>query len=511
MAVGEPWERVSVDITGPHPVSKHGNKFILTAIDNYTKWAEAWPIRQHEATTVARILADQWFARFGIPVQLLSDQGAEFEGTLMKELCRVLEIDKLRTTAYKASTNGAIERFHRTLNSMLGKVVATHQRDWDEHLSSVLMAYRASKHEATGYTPNRLVLGSDVRLPLDLAFGSAEEERKAQRSYNEFVQQRQDTMRESFEVARQHLGTAAERSKHYYDLRVRPRALSRGQWVWYYYPRRISGRSPKWQKMSTGPFLIVKTIGPVNYLIQKGPRAKPMVVHRDKLKECLSKTPASWITEEAEPQVSERLTAAPEPLLDPSVGGEAGVASRPLVAVQDIDHEATVDEDDDEQVTHSKRQDSEGLQDLSPELDPFEEGTAEFDEEAVVGADEETAPPLAEVDPGAGFLNEEVSLAVRPKRNAPRPRRFLSRVEAVQCGSANYGDPRQDATSVASIRVRPPPVRHLRWIFEDGLRVRASRLTDCAEQDEAETTDDVLTEAEWKDLLRRAQTLLAMQ
>ena len=77
--VGEPWERVAMDITGPHPVSKAGNRFILTVLDHFSKWTEAFAIRNHEATTVAKILADQVFARFGIPLQLLSDRGPELK------------------------------------------------------------------------------------------------------------------------------------------------------------------------------------------------------------------------------------------------------------------------------------------------------------------------------------------------------------------------------------------------------------------------------------------------
>jgi hypothetical protein len=84
--VGEPWERISIDITGPHPPSRNGNRYILTAMDMFSKWAEAWPIRNHEAVTVARILSDQLFARFGIPAQLLSVRGPEFEGQVERTM-----------------------------------------------------------------------------------------------------------------------------------------------------------------------------------------------------------------------------------------------------------------------------------------------------------------------------------------------------------------------------------------------------------------------------------------
>ena len=76
---GAPMERVGVDITGPFPVTASGNRFILVAMDYFTKWPEAYAIPNHEATTVARCLVDGFFTRFGIPNELHSDQGREFE------------------------------------------------------------------------------------------------------------------------------------------------------------------------------------------------------------------------------------------------------------------------------------------------------------------------------------------------------------------------------------------------------------------------------------------------
>jgi transposase InsO family protein len=89
----------------------------------------------------------------------------------MSELCRLSGIDKLRTTAYKPSTNGRVESFLRTLNAMLGKVVQNNQRDWDERLPAILAAYRSTNHEATGYTPNYVKFGREARAPLDLLYG----------------------------------------------------------------------------------------------------------------------------------------------------------------------------------------------------------------------------------------------------------------------------------------------------------------------------------------------------
>jgi Integrase core domain len=292
--VGEPWERLAIDVTGPHPKSRNGFVYIVTVLDLFTKWAFAVPTRNHEATTVAAVLVDKVFAMFGMPAQLLSDRGPEFEGKLMRELCKAMEIDKLRTTSYKPSTNGAIERFHRSLNTFLAKVIASNQRDWDEWLPPVLAAYHSSVHDSTGFTPNYLMLGREVRLPLDLAYGRPTEDGPGP-IMDDFVAARWDRQRESFEQARMHLGVAAERSKRHYDMRVRPMTYRRGDWVWLYSPRRFQGRSPKWQHLYSGPFLVVEVLEPVNLVVQRSSQAALQVVHIDKVKRCHSDVPDSWL------------------------------------------------------------------------------------------------------------------------------------------------------------------------------------------------------------------------
>jgi len=147
-------------------------------IDVFTKWAEAIPLRNKEATTVIRAIFDVVFSSFGLPLQLLSDNGREFDNMMLRELCRLLGVDKIRTTVYKASTNGAIERLHRTMNAMLGKVIAQNQRNWDEFLPSIMSAYRASRHEATGFSPNFMLLGRENNAPLDVVLGLQRTEEK---------------------------------------------------------------------------------------------------------------------------------------------------------------------------------------------------------------------------------------------------------------------------------------------------------------------------------------------
>jgi len=296
--VGEPWIRVSVDITGPHPRSSKSNQYILTLVDHFSKWAEAIPLRNHTAPTVARALMIHIFSRFGSPRQLLTDRGSEFESELFQELMKWMEIDKLRTTAFRPSCNGVVERFHRTLNSMLAKTVKESQRDWDERLPLVLAAYRATPHESTGMTPNKLFLGHEVRMPIDLVMGLPLEEGTENRTTDDYLAQLQHNSAEAFQLARRHLRVSAERRKKEYDIKVKPEHFVIGDWVFYHYPRRYQSRSLKWQKSYIGPYLVVRVIEPVNCVLQKSAKSKPFVAHVDKLKKCYGRTPNSWLSTE---------------------------------------------------------------------------------------------------------------------------------------------------------------------------------------------------------------------
>ena len=197
---------------------------------------------------------------------------------------------------------------------MLGKVVSESQRDWDHHVGPVMAAYRATVHESTGFSPNFLVYGRENRAPIDLVLAVGKDEPEdVGTSPDSYVAELLERQRMAHDLARQHLGRAAERRKREYDFRVRSQQFSRHEWVWYFYPRKFRGRSPKWSRNYTGPYLITSVLPPCNYVIQKSARGKPIVVHADKLKSCGAETPKSWLSDEGEPCVpSDVAVAAPE-------------------------------------------------------------------------------------------------------------------------------------------------------------------------------------------------------
>ena len=152
----------------------------------------------------------------------------------------------------------------------------------------------------------------------------------------------QEQMAEAYEVARRHLGVAAQRRKAAYDIRVHQDDFKVGDWVWYWYPRKYSLRSPKWQKCYTGPYLIVRKIEPVNFVLQRSSRAKPFVVHINKMKKCFGPTPVSWLTVEpggvladgcaprASPRVSQSMVGGNKNVQEESVSEDDVIAPEPV-------------------------------------------------------------------------------------------------------------------------------------------------------------------------------------
>ncbi|MCG7877680.1 MAG: RNase H-like domain-containing protein, partial [Candidatus Thiodiazotropha endolucinida] len=169
--VGEPMERVALDILGPLPLSKSGNRYILVIADCFTKWTESVAIPNQEAKTVAEAFVNHFVCRFGVPLQLHSDQGKCFESKLFHEMCSILDIDKTRTTSMRPQSNGTVERFNRTLISMLTMYCNENQDNWDTYLPQVMMAYRSSTHASTHVSPNRMVFGREITLPLQAIIG----------------------------------------------------------------------------------------------------------------------------------------------------------------------------------------------------------------------------------------------------------------------------------------------------------------------------------------------------
>ena len=151
--------------------SKGGIENILVVTDHFTKYAQAYATRNQTAKTTARVLYENFFIHYSFPKRLHSDQGRNFESTMIKELCEITNIKKSRTTPYQPMGNGIAERFNSTLLNMLGTLEPSQKVDWKSHLGSLVHAYNCTKHDTTGFSPYYLMFGRHPRIPVDLVLG----------------------------------------------------------------------------------------------------------------------------------------------------------------------------------------------------------------------------------------------------------------------------------------------------------------------------------------------------
>ena len=282
--VGAPLERVALDILGPLPETYNGNRYILVISDYFSRWVEAFGMPDQEASTVADCLVQGFVSRFGVPSQIHSDQGAQFESNLFQALCRILGIEKTRTTPYHPQSDGLVERFNRTLEDMLSKVVETNHKNWDDCLPLAMMAYRSSIHETTGESPVRMMLGRDIQLPVDLMLGKGIPETQSVVSGVAYVKELRENLHRIHDIAREKLLKSSDRQRKAYDFRKNFKSYAVGDTVYLHNSARKQGTSSKFHLPWTGPFLVVGKVSDLVYQIQRSSKSDLKYVHHDRLK-----------------------------------------------------------------------------------------------------------------------------------------------------------------------------------------------------------------------------------
>lgn len=174
--VGQPFDRLGMDIVGPLPKTKNGNMYIIVATEYLTKWPEARAIPNAKASSVVTFFYEDIICRHGCPKEILTDRGTHFVNEMLNSLCENLGTKHRLSTSYHPQTNGLVERFNRTLCEALAKYANSHKDDWDLYLSSVLFAYRTKRHNTTRHEPFYLMYGRDAILPVEFAVKTVQAE-----------------------------------------------------------------------------------------------------------------------------------------------------------------------------------------------------------------------------------------------------------------------------------------------------------------------------------------------
>ena len=280
---GYPGEKYGIDLQGPFP-SSNGYRYIFSALCCFSKYAIVVPLRNKEASTVAKAIVENIFLKYGLCTEILTDRGQEFQADLLSELLKILGVTRLKTSGYRPESNGACEVLHRTLNSLMAKVVNENQRNWSEWLSFITFAYNATEHSATRFSPFFVFFGRTPLWTVDLILPETVEDRKSLPDYTAQVVER---LKKACETVRINLKAAADSSSKWYNKRVIPRSFAEGDLVRVFYPRRYAGKTAKWQNFYRTVGQVVKKLNDATYLVKSKSWKEPKIIHTDKLRPIL--------------------------------------------------------------------------------------------------------------------------------------------------------------------------------------------------------------------------------
>ena len=292
-----PFMQWGVDIVGPLPTARGGKRFVVVAVDYFTKWAEAEPLVKIGQVDMKTFIWKNVVCRFGIPHVLISDNGTQFEGTIFEQFCSGLNIKHRFSSPGHPQSNGQAEVTNRTILQAMKKRLEKAKGQWLEELPGILWSYRTTKRTATGESPFSLAYGTEAVLPVEIGMPTARisampepesdgYQLTAVAGNNEGLLQNLDLLEGVREQSLLQLEAYQQRISRFFSRKVKPRGFQLGDLVL----RRIfpntknptDGKlAPNWE----GPYKVVRCNRPGTYWLEdleKRPVPRPW--HAEHLK-----------------------------------------------------------------------------------------------------------------------------------------------------------------------------------------------------------------------------------
>ena len=278
-----PFQEWCIDFKGPLTQTLSGNKYILSMVCTFSRYAEAIALPDMKAETVADVLLSNIVSRYGLPETLLSDNAKNFEGIVIKNLCSLLSIKKKHTTSYHPQSNAIIERYHSTLGNGLKMLTNEFQNDWDKMLPLVLLAYRTSLHASLKDSPSFVIFGFDIRLPYDiLASRNVPGKYAIGLSPHGHAAETNLRMRRAFQTYKEAMLQEMDKSHARSNTKRKTPQIEVNDLVLLNTPLTKPRLSQKLHKPYCGPYRVTKKISDINLEIQQQGGRKKQVIHIDR-------------------------------------------------------------------------------------------------------------------------------------------------------------------------------------------------------------------------------------
>ena len=207
----------------------------------------------------------------------------------------MLGISKLNTTAYHPQCDGAVERFNRTLKSILRKHAARFGSQWDRYLPGVLWAYRNTPHTSTREKPSFLLYGVDCRTPTEAAYLPVSD------TCSSDVEDYREELMISLSSARELAATKIQKAQSQYkenydrDQKTKESALRVGDWILVHFPQDDVGKTRKLARPWHGPYRVLRNESlDVTCVKVYFPHHGTVHVHQSRVCRCPSEFPAGY-------------------------------------------------------------------------------------------------------------------------------------------------------------------------------------------------------------------------
>ncbi len=290
--VQRPFQILGMDIM-ELPKTESGNKYAIVMQDLFTKWPLVFAAPDQKTLRLAKLIAEEVVPAHGVPEALLTDRGTNLLSHLMRDLCELLGIKKLNTTAYHPECDGLVERFNRTLKTMIRKHVQKFGNNWDRFLPGLLWAYRNVPHDATGEKPSYLLYGYDCRYPTEAALMPPTSPHTCY--VDDYRQEMILGLSTARDLAAANIQKAQSRYKKSHDKKSFTHGYKIGQWILIRFPHEESGKNRKLSRPWHGPYRVLSLRGP-NVVASKVyfPDDGPIQVHLSRVCGCPKEFPGGF-------------------------------------------------------------------------------------------------------------------------------------------------------------------------------------------------------------------------